>query len=515
MKLYFVCSAVSLCGREPEVKARIAERIPEARVQYDTSLGALCVFVSDTEDRERAEREVLSVLADLGIAATPLSECEIVRPVEIKKIKSPKTVRLSVFIIALIATLLIASLLSFFLSSVFLNAGKTPLGNDSTVSEDNLGKIKLVDYIFSKYSTYDINGNLQVDSMLRAYVTATGDRYAAYYNAEEYAELVREESGQSAGIGVRVAVDGDNKEITVTYVMKNSPAELAGVRAGDRIIAVGAGEEKTSVADIGANEAVARLRGEIGTTAEFSVMRGDDEIPFSILRAEFTAITVIGRVSEANAAVGIVEITEFGVNTPAQFKSEMQKLMNAGCDRFIFDLRDNPGGELRSITAVLSYFMNENDTIVSTVTADGETTTYKANPVTYRDIYAPCSVDKTEIGMYRAFPKVTLTNENTASAAELFTAALRDYDLSTQVGKTTFGKGVFQNVVPLESWGYSGALRLTVGKYNPPSGENFDGVGVIPAEGCVVELPEGANFHALDEAQDAQLQKAIQVILTK
>ena len=116
--------------------------------------------------------------------------------------------------------------------------------------------------------------------------------------------------------------------------------------------------------------------------------------------------------------------------------------------------------------------------------------------------------------MYRQYKMAVLTNGNTASAAELFTAALRDYELATIVGTTTFGKGIYQNIIPLERWGYEGALRLTTGYYSSPSGENYHEKGITPH--IVEELTEsGKSIYLLTESEDNQLQKAITAIQTQ
>ena len=118
--------------------------------------------------------------------------------------------------------------------------------------------------------------------------------------------------------------------------------------------------------------------------------------------------------------------------------------------------------------------------------------------------------------MYRGFPMVVLTNKGTASAAELFTAALKDYKLATVIGKTTRGKGVLQNIYHLKSWGYAGAVKLTVGYYSPPSGVNYDGVGILPdMEVALSEQASQVNLSLLPEADDSQLLAAINSLATK
>ena len=133
--------------------------------------------------------------------------------------------------------------------------------------------------------------------------------------------------------------------------------------------------------------------------------------------------------------------------------------------------------------------------------------------MTYSGSYAACSVAASEIGMYRNYTHAVITNGYTASAAELFTAVLKDYSLATVVGETTIGKGVLQTVYNLEKWGYSGAIKLTTGYYNPPSGVNYDGVGVLPhVEVKLSEAAANKSIYLLTEEEDDQLQEAVKAL---
>ena len=279
---------------------------------------------------------------------------------------------------------------------------------------------------------------------------------------------------------------------------------------GDRITAVGSGEAKVSVPEIGYTAAINRLRGEAGTLAEFTVVRNGAEIAFSVERAAVHTQSVEARVSEADPKIGIVRITQFDTSTPAQFKQAMNDLLGKGCARFVFDVRNNPGGDLKSINAVLSYFLNKDDVIVTTTKKDGSSTVYRIQANTYTDQYADCSISEAEIGMYRNYPMAVLTNGNTASAAELFTAVLKEYQLAKVFGTTTYGKGVIQSIIHLDQWGYKGAIKLTVGYYSPPSGVNYDGVGIAPnTEVALSDEAAKKNLYLLTESEDDQLKAAI------
>ena len=132
-----------------------------------------------------------------------------------------------------------------------------------------------------------------------------------------------------------------------------------------------------------------------------------------------------------------------------------------------------------------------------------------AQAATYQNDYQYCSIDAADIGKYKDYPKAVVTNGSSASAAELFTAVLRDYELATLVGETTYGKGILQTVVGLDQWGYSGGLRLTTGYYDPPKGENYHEKGIEPQIKVELTLAEGESPYLLPEARDTQLLAAI------
>jgi carboxyl-terminal processing protease len=306
--------------------------------------------------------------------------------------------------------------------------------------------------------------------------------------------------------------------LEIITVMPNSPAEKAGVLPGDRVMYVGVGEDKILVQESGYTEAVNSLRGEKGTEAKFTVFRPQkdgsfEEIPFQIVRDEYEVQSVEYKISETDSTVGIVRILQFAQKTPQQFSEAMDDLIARGITKFVFDVRNNPGGDLKSINAILSYFLNEGDKILSTEDRAGNTEEYRVGAVSYTGDYEPCSVSKTDIGKYRGCQATVLTNGNTASAAELFTATMRDYTLATIVGETTYGKGSMQSIYPLYYWGYEGAVKLTTKHYFPPCGEGYDGVGITPD--VVVSLSEEAaniNIYKLAEADDDQLQAALALL---
>lgn len=387
--------------------------------------------------------------------------------------------------------------------------------------------IKL-DKVFRQYSYDGIDEETMKSEMLKAYIAATGDVYAEYMTPEEYEDYMSERVGDFVGVGVSIV----NSEITVNgykykvleviSVFDNSPALENGVRVGDCIVYVGGGENKTLVSSIGYTQALDLMLGEEGTVAEFTVLRpttrGEnpdyEEIDFAITRRKVTTQSVTFRVSETNSKVGIVYISSFDVTTPAQFTAAVDSLKESGCEYFVFDVRNNPGGALDSIETVLSYFLNKGDLIVSTEYSDGSKNAQYVRVKRYASPYESLDVSESDIGKYKDLNCIVLTNENSASAAELFTATMRDYGIAKIVGKQTYGKGCMQSILPLDSYGLEGGLRVTVAMYFSKSHTDYHGTGIVPD--IDVDLSEEAleyNFFLLPEEKDDQLLAAIEELV--
>lgn len=479
--------------------------LPGARLQWRED--TLCVTLPGGDFR-MAKNLLLETWQELGVQAKELPP-----PVEVPEMKAGCTVRLPVFVVSLLAAVLAASLLTLTFSGAFR---KSPTLGTDVATEDYQGKIALIDEIFTNYSLYDTDGNLLLDRMLKAYAAATGDRYAAYYTAEEFEAMMQDNNAQSVGVGILVTEDAAAGGVRIINVFPGSPAAAAGVQIGDLIVCAGEGEAKITYAENGYELLMQSLKGEEGSTAVFSVLRDGKELTFSVVRARVQTVSVMGRVMTGHEKIGVVRILQFDLSTPTQFTAEMEALLAKGCTQFVFDLRNNPGGDLRSVSAILSYFLNKNDLIVSTVTKNGTESKSYVKAVTYNGDYAGCSVSENDIGKYRSLSAAVLINEHSASAAELFTAVLRDYQLTTTVGKTTFGKGILQNIYSLAPYGYSGGVKLTTGYYNPPCGINYHDVGITP-DVVAEQRPEsaGKNPALLSDEEDDQLLAAAEVLSNK
>ena len=326
------------------------------------------------------------------------------------------------------------------------------------------------------------------ETMIEAAISAMGDRYGAFFTDAEYAAYSSDLAGSFVGIGVTLQKNDDGNAL-VLLVHAGSPAEDAGLLAGDVLISVGG----IRFAD-GYDEAFDSIVGEAGSTVEISFLRAGASMSATVTRAEVVKQTVISRIETyGTSRIGYVHITGFDGHTYEQFQNAVSGLENEGVDALIFDVRSNGGGLLSSVGKMLAYLLpdgviayvdykSESLSDYTIASENGYVRSGSASPVLY------C-----EGGHRITVPAAVLVNSKTASAAELFTAALRDYATPefesaldvTVVGTTTYGKGTVQTTYSL---GADNALKMTVARYSPPSNVNYDGVGIQP--GTVVELTE-------------------------
>ena len=444
-----------------------------------------------------------------------------------KAAKEPKKIKLSTFVLSTVALVLAAVMITFTVCFGVYRAKLAEVAESDNGSANgiNTAELERLDAIFNTYSYYGVDEEEMGEFLLKAYVAASGDRYAEYFTDEEFDAYMDSMKGNSVGVGINIiytteVIGGvEYKVLKVINVTRESPAMKAGVRVGDLLFYVGVDREsRESVHTLGYEETMARLLGDEGTTAEFTVFRkiddGYEEVPFSIVRGKIKSESVQYRVCETDATVGIVKILQFDYTTPTQFCDAVDTLKSKGVEGFVFDVRYNGGGSLDSIVAVLSYFLDEGDTIISTVDNQGRSVVTKAQVVRkFTGDEASCNVSATDIGKYKDLRAVVLCNSSTASAAELFTATFRDYKIAKTVGETTFGKGSMQSTLPLSYFGVDGVLKLTTNLYFPPCGESYDGIGIVPdVEVALDEALKNKNIYEITDAEDNQLQAAIELL---
>ena len=487
--------------------------------------------IRNEEQSESLPNELPIVEATEQNEANPLSgEPEVEGSQGEKKKRRNIKISLKSYVVSTVAIILATLMTTYaFCSGVYkkkygelISDGDVIVSGDATDKGEGFSEVDIIDFLLERYFYGEIDKSKMSAESLKAYIAATGDIYATYYTQEELEERTDEDAGRMQGIGVTVinsTVTIKNSGIAVlkiTNVIKDSPAAEVGVRAGDLIVYVGA-DKTQSVNSLGYDEALKRLKGPSGTVAEFTVFRKSGEsyteVFFQATRREVIAESVNYRVSTLDPKIGIINILNFDFTTPTQFTDAVEALKASGCEKFVLDVRNNPGGALVSVGAVLSYFLNEGDVYIRTEDKNGKIESRKVGVVSgYTDDYASCNVSKEDIGKYKDLNMVVICNEYTASAGELFTATFRDYELGKIVGNTTYGKGKMQTTYALATFGLEGAIKFTTHMYYSAKSDNYDGIGIKPDEGCAVELSEEAktyNIYDLPDDKDNQLMEAI------
>ena len=404
---------------------------------------------------------------------------------------------------SLSAVLLIAAfciLLTFSVTHLTLNQKYNRKLNEIITDYNQYEKLSEINDLISSYYFGEADAAGLEEATAEGLIAGLGDKYAAYYTAEEYRLRELESSGKIVGIGIQIIWNGAAETLEVVSVLAESPAEEAGIRPGDMIDSVG-GEK---VSRLGFQNAEKKIRGTEGTQVSFSVIRdGSRQLEFTVTRAVVSSPSVTSHFyvdpEKGETKVGVIRISGFESTTPEEFSAAVSDLKAGGAVGFVYDLRGNPGGELTSVTSILDTLLPEGP-IVRLTDKTGTETTY--------------SSDEAHLDM----PCVVLVNGSSASAAELFTAALQDYAKeelisATVMGTKTYGKGTAQTLFRLKD---NSAISISTKKYAPPFSDNYEGIGVIPD--VTVELSEEAaaiNFYKLDDTTDNQLMEAARALTEK
>ncbi len=355
-----------------------------------------------------------------------------------------------------------------------------------TEREAMYSKLQEIDNLVRSNYYGDLDDELLMDSISRGYALGMGDLYSQYFTAEEYAKISQDLNGRIVTIGIESVMDSSGY-IYITDVYPDSPAQNAGIQRGDMIVKV----EDLDISADTYEQAIAMMDGETGTKVKIVVRRQADDIELDITRRAVEVPTVTYSIIDG---YGYININSFANNSTLHFDNAISAVIAEGVSGLIFDVRDNPGGTLDSTCEILDRLLPEGP-IASATYNDGTTELISSS-------------DASEIDM----PMVVLTNNNTASAAELFVQALKDYNKATSVGTTTYGKGVMQSIVKLTD---GSAFELTIAAFNPPYSENFDLIGVKPDYEVKLTAEQQAALIFNDFSDDPQIAKAKEVLASE
>ena len=321
--------------------------------------------------------------------------------------------------------------------------------------KDVADKLDQLNALIDKYYLYEdeIDEDALIDGIYSGYAAALGDPYTVYYGEEETKALFESTSGEFSGIGATMSQAAGGGTITVTDVYEDSPADKAGMKAGDILCQV----DDKPVDGESLETVVSWVKGEKGTEVTLYVERDGEQLELTAVRDTIEMQTVEYEMKEDQ--IGYIALSEFDEVTYDQFKEALDDLENQGMEGLVIDLRNNPGGNLDTVTDMLRLLLPEG-TIVSIKDKDGNS----------EELTCDGENEFTK-------PLAVLVNQYSASASEIFSAAIQDYGTGRIVGVTTYGKGVVQQLITL---GDGTCLKLTIAEYFPPSGRSINGTGVEP-----------------------------------
>lgn len=347
-------------------------------------------------------------------------------------------------------------------SNNLVREGVTKVTNETTVNgaavkNDTAGikKIEAALKLVKENYVEKVDQNKLVDGAIEGMMGALGDPFSSYMGQETAQQFSEQIEGSFTGIGAEVSME--NGSVTVVSPIKGSPAERAGIKPKDILLSVN-GE---SFEGLSLNEAVAKIRGPKGTEAKIQVKRSGTEtiIEYTIIRDDIAMETVSSRMEEGG--VGVIEVTEFSMNTAEKFEKEIAALEKQGMKGLVIDVRNNPGGVLKVVVEMAQQFVPKGKGIVQVEDKNGN-----------RD-------QTLSKGSAKDYPIAVVTNKGSASASEILAGALKESAGAKLIGETTYGKGTVQASYP-EEMGDGSLIKITIAKWLTPDGEWIHKKGVEP-----------------------------------
>lgn len=317
-------------------------------------------------------------------------------------------------------------------------------------------------------------------------VDSLNDPYSAFFDPQRARILQQDLAGELEGIGAEIGIK--DQQLTVIAALPNTPAQTAGLVAGDAILAI----DGSTTTDVTLEDAVAHIRGPRGTTVTLLVQsKGEPPREAAIVRAviRVEGVTVRSERTSAGRTIAVVSIAHFNPDTVARFDEAARNILAAGDAGLIVDLRNDPGGFLEAAIDIAGAWA-ERRVVVRERTNDGRITEHRTSG----------------LARLQTLPTVVLVNRGTASAAEIVAGALQDYRFATVVGEQTFGKGTVQHLTNLRD---GSAVKLTIAEWLTPSGRSIEGSGITPD--VIIELTKEDR----EAKRDPQMARALQELDTK
>lgn len=359
--------------------------------------------------------------------------------------------------------------------------------DNTKVNFENIKKYKQVYNLLERYFYKEVDENILVEGSIAGMANSLGDPYTVYFPKEQMELFMERSRGSYVGIGVTVNMPEDGV-LTVVEPFEDSPAIEVGMKMGDKIIKVD-GEDVTNIRD--SDMIVSMIKGEENTKVDITVYRPSEEkyIDFEITRKTIKVVNVTSTILEEN--IGYIRMSMFDGEAASYFERNLNELLDEKIEGLIIDVRDNPGGDFGEVVAIADRLIPE-------------------GLIVYIEDRAGNREEKNSDKREFDKPMAILINEYSASASEILAGAIKDHEKGKLIGKTTFGKGLVQNVVELED---GSGLKLTTATYFTPSGINIHEKGIEPH--IEVEQDEENRYiptSQLPKEEDKQLQEAIKVI---
>ena len=367
-------------------------------------------------------------------------------------------------------------LLNLFLVKNFLSASEENIYDKIDLFGEVLNKI-------NKEYVEEIDQSEAMDAAING-VLQSLDPYSAYMSPESFEVMQTETSGEFGGLGIEVSMEAG--VVKVISPLDDSPAYEAGVKAGDYIVKI----NNIQVQGKTLNEAVEIMRGPVGSDIEITVRRKGVKkaLVFNITRKIIKVRSVKSKIIDNN--IGYIRLTAFNENSSNQIKKKINEFnKNENIEKFILDLRNNPGGLLSQAIKITDFFLSSGEIVSTKSRQENEN----------RKWFAQAG------DILNGETLVVLINNGSASASEIVAGALKDHKRAILVGENSYGKGSVQSIIPLRN---KGAIRLTISKYYLPSGESISEVGVSPD---IVVAEDNDNFR-IDTDSDNQLTYAIKLL---
>lgn len=358
------------------------------------------------------------------------------------------------------------------------------LSNQSSDSDSISKSINYIRKILDKYYLNDIDEEKTKETAIQGYVAGLDDPYTEYIPKDEMEDYTVNLMGRYVGIGIYMTVDTEKDAIKVLRPIKGSPAEEAGIQAGDTIMSVDGVKYVAKDMSIAADA----IKGEEGSIVKLEILRNQEIKTFEITRRKVVTNPIESKKLENN--IGYIQVTSFDEETAEDFRIKFEELTDQGITSLIIDLRNNGGGLVEQALKIADYIVPKGKELL--ITADKNKNE---------------KIEKAEQDVLIDMPIVVLVNGNTASSSEILAGALKDLNEATIMGTTTYGKGVIQQFLTLRD---GSGLKVTTHEYYTPNRNKINGVGIEPDE--VVKLPDGVNVFYVKEEQDTQLQKAIELL---